>query len=73
NYDLRQLLTRKYAVFASFFFLRGTTIASGAYLFPIYVFLVIGSTVNVGSVGALASLGSVAFAFFIGRMTDSIE
>jgi MFS family permease len=73
NYDLRQLLTREYGVFASFFFLRGTAIASGGLLFPIYIYFVLGSTVDVGSVGSLASLGSVAFALFIGKMTDNVE
>lgn len=73
DYDLRQLLTKEYGVFASFFFLRGTTIASGALLFPIYIYFVLGNTVDVGSVGSLVSLGSVAFALFIGKMTDNIE
>lgn len=73
DYDLRQLLTKKYALFGSFFFLRGTTIASGAILFPIYIYFVLGSTVSVGGVGSLASLGSVAFALFIGKMTDNVE
>ncbi|MFB6145420.1 MAG: MFS transporter [Candidatus Nanohaloarchaea archaeon] len=73
DYDLRKLLTRKYAVFASFFFLRGMTIASGALLFPIYIFFVLGGTVNAGSVGSLANFGSVAFALFIGRVSDRLE
>lgn len=73
NYDLRQLLTREYGLFASFFFLRGTAIASAAYLFPIYIYFILGNTVDVGSVGSLASLGSVAFALFIGKMTDNVE
>ena len=73
DYDLKQLLTKEYGLFASFFFLRGTTIASGAILFPIYIYFILGNTVDVGSVGSLASLGSVAFALFIGKMTDNVE
>lgn len=73
EYDLKQLLTREYALFGSFFLLRGTTIASGALLFPMYIYFVLGNTVSVGGVGSLASLGSVAFALFIGKMTDNVE
>ncbi|MFB6292378.1 MAG: MFS transporter [Candidatus Nanohaloarchaea archaeon] len=73
EYSLRSLVNRKHAVFGSLFVLRGVTIAAGAYLFPLFVFYVVGGTVNAGGAKSLASLGSVAFALLIGRVTDSIE
>lgn len=73
EYGLRSLLNRKHAVFASLFTIRGMTIATGKYIFPLFVFYIVGSTVDVGSVQSLASLGSVFFTLFVGRISDRVE
>lgn len=50
DYDLKSLLNRRHAIFGSMFFLRGMGIATGKYLFPLYVFYVVGVAINAGSV-----------------------
>ncbi len=73
EYDLRSLLNKRHAVFGSLFVLRGTTIAAGAYLFPLFVFYIVGGTINAGGAKSLASLGAVAFALLVGRVTEKVE
>lgn len=73
GYSLRSLVDRRHGVFASLFVLRGVSIATGKYLFPLYVFYFIGGTLNAGGVQSLAALGSVAFALLVGRITDRVE
>lgn len=73
RYSLRSLLDRRHAVFGSLFVLRGVAIGTGGYLFPLYVFYLVGGTIDVGGVQSMASVGAVVFALFIGRVTDRVE
>lgn len=72
-YSFRDFLDRKHVKLATLFFFRGVAISAAGFLFPLYVFYVIGGTVNVGGVSSLGSVGSVAFALFIGRITQKVE
>lgn len=73
GYSFKSMLNRKHLVFASLFILRGFLIAVGYYLFPLYVYYLVGGTVNAGGVLSMAGFGSVAFALLIGRITGKIE
>lgn len=73
NYSLRSLADQEHRKFASLFFLRGTDVAAGALLFPLFVYYVIGGEVNAGGVKSLAGIGSVVFALTIGRISGKIS
>lgn len=73
EYNLKSLLDREHLVFGSLFFLRGVASSTGKYLFPIYVFTVIGGTFNAGAVSSLTNLGSMLFALFLGRIASENE
>lgn len=70
DYSLKSLVDRKHLVFGSLFFLRGVSSATGKYLFPIFVFTVIGGTFNAGAVSSLTNLGSMLLALFLGRVAS---
>lgn len=73
EYDIRSLFDKKHFKFGSLFFLRGVEIAAAVYLFPLYVYYVVGGSINVGAVSSLGSIGSAVFTILVGRVTDRIE
>lgn len=73
NYSFREFLDTEHKRFASIFFLRGTDIAAGALLFPLFVFLVVGGEINAGGVKSLAAVGSIVFALTIGRVSEKFD
>jgi len=73
GYKVKSMINKRHIVFATLFILRGCTIAVSLYLFPLYVYYVVGGTVNAGSVLSMAGCGSVAFALLIGRTVSKVE
>jgi hypothetical protein len=65
---LRSRVDRK---LAARLFLRGIQKAVECYLWPIFVFLALGSLYYVGYVGSLIALGSAVFFILIGKVSDS--
>lgn len=73
DYNLRKLIDRKHLRFGFLFFLRGTAIVSGLFMFSLYIYYVIGGSFNVGSASSLTSVGMVVLTLLIGRVSDRIE
>jgi hypothetical protein len=75
-YALKSIMTLKHLKYSVLFYLRGFGIASGVYLFPLFVALVIskgGGEVDAGLVSSLANLGMAAFTILIGRKADKVD
>ncbi len=70
KYGFFDFLDSHHSMLAGLFFLRGIAITTGAFLFPLYVFYVVGGTVNVGGVTSLTSIGGMVFALFLGRIAE---
>ncbi|MFB6190560.1 MAG: hypothetical protein ABEJ91_03225 [Candidatus Nanohaloarchaea archaeon] len=73
DWDFLGMLDRRHVKYGSLFFLRGVTITTGVFLFPLYVFFIIGGSINVGGVSSMASVGSTAFALMVGRVSSRVE
>ncbi|MFB6075821.1 MAG: MFS transporter [Candidatus Aenigmatarchaeota archaeon] len=73
GYRFASMINKKHVTFASLFILRGFLIAAGYYIFPLYVYYLVGGTINSGGVLSMAGFGSVVFALLIGRVTGKVE
>jgi YQGE family putative transporter len=73
EYSFRSLIDKEHRKFGSLFVLRGTDVASGALLFPLFVYYIVGGEINAGGVKSLAGIGSIVFALTIGRVSGKIE
>ena len=73
DYSFRSLIDSEHRKFASLFLLRGTDVAAGALLFPLFTYYVIGGEINAGGVKSLAAVGSIVFALTVGRISGKID
>lgn len=73
DWSIEAFIDRKHLKYASLFCLRGVTIATGLFLFPLYVYFVIGGSINVGGASSMASVGATAFALLVGRLSSRVE
>lgn len=68
----RPLNDRDHLRFAALFFFRGIGRAVEKFLFPLYVYLIIG-TVDAGAVGSLLNIGGLLFALVVGRLAERFD
>lgn len=70
DYSVRDLWDEEHRKFAGLFVLRGADIATGVYLFPLFVFFVIGGEVSAGGARTVEGLGAVLLALITGKIAD---
>lgn len=70
--SLRPLNDRSHGRFAALFMLRGISRAVEKFLFPLYVFLIIG-TVEAGAVGSMVNVGAAVFALGVGKLVQEVD
>lgn len=66
KYEVSSLWDKEHRKFSELFTLRGIEIAASVFLFPLFVYYVLGNTLDAGSTRSLVSLGGITFALLSG-------
>lgn len=69
--EVRTVFNRRHATDFFTYFFRGITGLYGKVLWPLYVAVVIGGSLNIGGVGSIMSIGGVVAALIIGRIVTA--
>lgn len=72
RWSRRPLNDRDHVRYTALFLLRGLNRAVEKFLFPLYVYLIIG-TVDAGAVGSLLNIGGLIFALVVGRLAERFD
>lgn len=70
DYSVKDIWDKEHRKFAGLFILRGADIAAAVYLFPLFVFLVIGGEVSAGGARTVEGIGAVLMALITGKLSD---
>ncbi len=70
DYSVKDIWDKEHRRFAGLFVLRGADIGTAVYLFPLYVFLVIGGEVSAGGARTVEGIGAVLMALVTGKLSD---
>lgn len=68
--DFSQLLSQDYLDDFLMYFFEGGESVSHKLMWPLYITVVIGGSLNIGGVGSLLALGSAASSIFVGKISD---
>ncbi len=70
DYSVKDIWDEEHRRFAGLFVLRGADIGTAVYLFPLFVFLVIGGEVSAGGARTVEGIGAVLMALITGKLSD---
>lgn len=70
DYSVKDIWDKEHRKFAGLFLLRGADIGAAVYLFPLFVFLVIGGEVSAGGARTVEGIGAVLMALITGKLSQ---
>jgi predicted MFS family arabinose efflux permease len=70
DYNVKDIWDKEHRKFAGLFVLRGADIGAAVYMFPLFVFLVIGGEVSAGGARTVEGIGAVLMALLTGKISD---
>jgi len=73
DYEISSLWDEEHRKFSELFVLRGAEISAAVFLFPLFVFYIVGSTMDAGGSRALVSVGGIAFALVSGIIAQKAD
>ncbi len=70
NFSVRSILNRKHWKDSLFFVSRGTHVIAEGVIWPLFVFVILGSYASLGAMGSLLSVVSIALLWSVGKYSD---
>jgi len=73
HFSVRGLVDKKHLENSLFFVARGVRVAAGGIIWPLFIFVILGSYISLGIVGSVLSGVSAVLIWFMGKYSDRID